>query len=67
MTTQEQELLKLAGELATAARNVVGGEDLNGINIRPATVRDIGEKCKDLSVALDRYDRAILRAALTTA
>lgn len=53
-------LLRLAGELATAARAVVGGRsDLTIVDVAPANVCNLSATCGRLREALDRYDAAI--------
>ena len=56
----QKDLLALAGQLAEAARMVVGGKDLNGFETPPATTRTLTNWCRELEHALCAYDRAIL-------
>jgi hypothetical protein len=54
------EILMLAGELAVAARNVVGGTNLAlGTDVRPANIFDT-KKFNALKNALDAYDNVVL-------
>ncbi|WEM00052.1 MULTISPECIES: hypothetical protein [Delftia] len=56
-------LLPLAGKLADAARQVVGGDVLTVGRVAPADVYCLGELCKRLRDAVDEYDAAIIESA----
>jgi hypothetical protein len=60
MTADRTKALQLAGEVASAARALVGGIDLNGWYIKPATVDSVGRLSEALRTALDAYDRHII-------
>jgi hypothetical protein len=51
---------ELAGRLATAARYLVGGHDLNGFCIPPANIETLAGRAEALKRALDDYDEAVL-------
>lgn len=53
-------LLVAAGALAGAARRVVGGDDLNGFPVAPATLEGVGPLISALRKALDEYDRLVV-------
>jgi hypothetical protein len=53
----------LSGKLASLARRLVGGEDLNGFPIPPATVEKAGSLIAELRRVLDEYDLRVLEAA----
>lgn len=56
-----RELLRLAGQMADAARNVVGGPHITIGHVSPATVFTLGYACEALRKTVDEYDRAIQR------
>lgn len=58
---QLEMLLSFAGRLANAARATVGGE-VNGVQISPASLDNIGPRIRLLHSSLDEYDQAILEA-----
>lgn len=57
---KQEDLLKLAGNLARAARNVCGGQDLNGFEIPPANAASLSYYVQQLLIAVESYDVAVL-------
>lgn len=57
------EMLHAAGKLADAARRVVGGRDLNGFDIAPATINTLTASADMLRLAVDAYDAEIIALA----
>ena len=57
------ELLHASGKLAEAARRVVGGRDLNGFAIAPASVLSVSAVADQLRAALDAYDEEVIALA----
>lgn len=60
MTADRTKTLQLAGELASAARALVGGIGANGWYTKPATLDSVGRPFEALRTALDAYDHHIL-------
>ncbi|NTA27371.1 hypothetical protein [Allorhizobium ampelinum] len=52
-----------AGKMATAARRMVGGYDINGFKVAPANVFTMADAAKALEEALDEYDRLVVEQA----
>lgn len=52
--------LRLAADVATAARHLVGGSDLAGWDYRPADINNVGNLSIALRTALDAYDQHIV-------
>ena len=58
------ELLRLAGVVATVARRLVGGRDFTtGFPIRSASVYELADAADALREALDAYDAAVVAEA----
>lgn len=60
--TTDRRLLLLAGTMANAARDLVGGQGLN-FRHRAATILTLSERAATLLKAVDEYDNAIIEAA----
>lgn len=56
-------LLPIMGRIAHELRGLVGGEDFNGFDYRPATVESAAAIIPRLRALLDEYDRVILDIA----
>ena len=57
---KQKEMLVLAGKMSTAARSIVGGQDITvGVHMA-ADVFNIGSLCNKLKEAVDKYDFLIL-------
>lgn len=53
---------KVVLDLVNAARCVVGGVDINGYCVEPASVRNLSKRLLELEDALKNYDRAVISA-----
>jgi hypothetical protein len=60
MTTSQ--LLALAGEMATAARNLVGGQNITIGRQAPASIYSVAALAEKLRDAVDAYDAAMIEA-----
>ena len=58
--TRQEELLALAGRMSDIGRRLVGGRDLNGAEVAPANLANVGALADMFRKALDSYDRLIL-------
>jgi len=56
-----QRVFFLAGRVSNIARHIVGGDDINGFPIRPASVEHISSLIRTLREAVDEYDAEIIR------
>ncbi len=60
MTTSS--LLALAGEMATAARDLVGGQNITIGRQAPASIYSVAALAEKLRDAVDAYDAAIMES-----
>jgi hypothetical protein len=60
MTADQTKALQLAGELASAARSLVGGNTVAGWYVEPANIDNVGSFSEALRRALEAYDQHII-------